>query len=200
MEQNSQVHNDTRKEKLYGQLQEEYGRITYTYTCHLKAAESLKKRNSKVKWAQIILSAVSTGGFLGILISNEQILLWIGGLCSTALLVFTSYLKDKDFVTEQKKHLTAASELWILREKYLSLLTDLEWLEETEIVKKRDRLIEETSTIYKTAPPTDIASYTATQNDLKNNEAQFFTQEELNQMLPIHLRKEIDGSSNSEGV
>ena len=76
--------------KLYSQIQEEYGKLVYTYTCHFKMADRLSKRNFWIKWGQIGLSAISTGGFLGVLISNEQILLWAGGLCSTALLALTS--------------------------------------------------------------------------------------------------------------
>ena len=68
------------REKLYSQIQEEYGKLVYTYTCHFKMADRLSKRNFWIKWGQIGLSAISTGGFLGVLISNEQILLWAGGL------------------------------------------------------------------------------------------------------------------------
>ena len=134
------------REKLFSQIQEEYGKLVYTYTCHFKMADRLSKRNFWIKWGQIGLSAISTGGFLGVLISNEQILLWAGGLCSTALLALTSYLKDKDISTEKTDH-------------------------------------------SKTAPLTDGKSYAAAQAALKTNEEQFFTQEELNRMLPAHLRK-----------
>ena len=89
------------RKKLYSQIQEEYGKLVYTYTCHFKMADRLSKRNFWIKWGQIGLSAISTGGFLGVLISNKQILLWAGGLCSTALLALTSYLKDKDISTEK---------------------------------------------------------------------------------------------------
>ena len=93
------------REKLYSQIQEEYGKLVYTYTCHFKMADRLSKRNFWIKWGQIGLSAISTGGFLGVLISNKQILLWAGGLCSTALLALTSYamfldcplMLEKDF-------------------------------------------------------------------------------------------------------
>ena len=53
------------------------------------------------------------------LISNEQILLWAGGLCSTALLALTSYLKDKDISTEKTDHIKTANKMWKVREKYL---------------------------------------------------------------------------------
>ena len=42
---------------------------------------------------------------------------------------------------------------------------------------------------YCAAPLTDGKSYAAAQAALKTNEEQFFTQEELNKMLPAHLRK-----------
>ena len=51
-------------EKLYSQIQEEYGKLVYTYTCHFKMADRLSKRNFWIKWGQIGLSAISTGGFL----------------------------------------------------------------------------------------------------------------------------------------
>ena len=86
------------REKLYSQIQEEYGKLVYTYTCHFKMADRLSKRNFWIKWGQIGLSAISTGGFLGVLISNEQILLWAGGLCSTALLPhYTDGIRSVDW-------------------------------------------------------------------------------------------------------
>lgn len=166
-----------------------YGKLVYTYTCHFKMADRLSKRNFWIKWGQIGLSAISTGGFLGVLISNEQILLWAGGLCSTALLALTSYLKDKDISTEKTDHIKTANKLWKVREKYLSLLTDFDEISIEEIVRKRDELLDESSEIYCAAPLTDGKSYAAAQAALKTNEEQFFTQEELNKMLPAHLRK-----------
>ncbi|MCR0367253.1 hypothetical protein MKD15_20865 [[Clostridium] innocuum] len=49
--------------------------------------------------------------------------------------------------------------------------------------------MDESSEIYGAAPLTDGKSYAAAQAALKTNEEQFFTQEELNKMLPAHLRK-----------
>ena len=157
------------RKKLYSQIQEEYGKLVYTYTCHFKMADRLSKRNFWIKWGQIGLSAISTGGFLGVLISNKQILLWAGGLCSTALLALTSYLKDKDISTEKTDHIKTANKLWKVREKYLSLLTDFDEISIEEIVRKRDELLDESSEIYGAAPLTDGKSYAAAQAALKTN-------------------------------
>lgn len=185
MEQNNKAY----KEKLYSQIQDQYGKLVYTYTCHFKMANRLQKRNNRVKWGQIMLSAISTGGFLGVLISNQHILLWVGGLCSTILFALTSYLKDKNISAEKIAHIKSANSLWIVREEYISLLTDFDNLCLDEIIEKRNLLIGKCAEIYSTAPLTDAKSYAEAQKALKFNEEQFFSQEELNKMFPAHLRK-----------
>ena len=68
-------------------------------------------------------------------------------------------------------------------------MTDFDEISIEEKVRKRDELLDESSEIYCDAPLTDEKSYAAAQAALKTNEEQFFTLEELNKMLPAHLRK-----------
>lgn len=192
MVQDSQNH----KEKMYSQIQEQYGKLVYTYTCQWKTADHLKNTAIKFKWVQIILSAISAGGCLAVIVTDQAYLAWIGAIVSTFLLVVSGYLKDKDFAAEQKEHRTTATKLRILREEYISLLTDFDSLDEQEIVKKRDELIKKTAKIYETAPQTDDKSYSEAQKALKNQDEQYFTQHELDVILPIHLRKEIKESKD----
>ena len=88
-------------------------------------------------------------------------------------------------------HLETSNKLWAVREEYLSLLVDFEVLSEEEIVSRRDSLARKTAEIYDKAPITDSKSYAKAQEELKNNESQFFSREELDKMLPIRLRKGI---------
>ncbi|HPM11302.1 MAG TPA: hypothetical protein PK941_12775 [Paludibacter sp.] len=46
--------------------------------------------------------------------------------------------------------------------------------------------------VYKSAPLTDEKSYSLAQKELKENESQFFSRRELNQMLPESLRRESE--------
>lgn len=185
METNSQQHKDA----LYSMLEEAYGKVVYTYTAQVIHAGRLKRRNSFLKWLQIILSAVSTGGFLGSVITNQAALVWVGGICSTALLVLTAYFKDSDFSNTYARHHITSNNLWEVREEYLALLTDFHVLTTEEISKKRDDLRKKTSKIYENAPLTDARSYSLAQKAIKEEESQFFSREELNQMLPEKLRK-----------
>ncbi len=185
MEQNSQSY----EEKLYTQIEDAYGKLLYSYTTQIIHAGRLIRKNHGVKLAQIILSAISTGGFIGTIVSSEMVLIWVGGICSTALLVLTSYLKDVDLASTSIKHLETSNQLWSIREEYISLLTDFFNLSIENIVSKRDELQKKTASIYASAPITDSKSYDMAQKALKENEAQYFTREELNNMLPISLRK-----------
>ena len=186
MEVNSQQYKDV----LYSTLEEAYGKVVYTYTTQVIHAGRLKRRNTILKWLQIILSAVSTGGFLGSVITNQTALVWVGGICSTALLVLTAYFKDSDFSNTYARHHITSNSLWTGREEYLALLTDFDVLTTEEITKKRDDLRKKTSKIYENAPLTDARSYAVAQKAIKKGESQFFSREELNQMLPEKLRKQ----------
>ena len=185
MEANSPSYRD----KLRNQIEEAYGKIVYTYTVHIIQASRIQSLNKRMKWAELILSAISAGGFLATVITNQILLAWIGGLCSTALLVLSAYFKDMDLSTEQQNHLKTSNSLWSLREDYLSLLIDFEALSTDEIVEKRNQLKTQVHKIYASAPITDDKSYKMAQKALKENETQFFTQQELNQLLPIDLRE-----------
>lgn len=176
------------KAKMKQQIEEQYGKLTYTYATHICNASFLKRDAKRFKWLQIILSALSTGGFFATVITDEAKLAWIGGIISTLLLVVSGYLKDKDFSEEQIQHLKIADALWSVKEDYISLLTDFDELKESDIKEQREKLKKTTAKIYDGAIQTDDRSYKEAQRRLKDKEYQFFSRDELNKMLPEHLR------------
>lgn len=182
------VQDSQHKKALIVQIREAYGRVLYTYTSHLKIMNRLVKRNKKIKYTQIALSAVSTGGFIGAVVTNEIILTVIGGLFSTILLAINLFFKDFNLSNEIKQHQVASDDLWLIREEYISLLTDFCILSEAEIISKRDDLQKRTYELYKKSPKTDAKSYSEAQKALKSEEEQFFTKDELDKILPEHLR------------
>ena len=176
------------KSDLQVQIREAYGRLVYTYTAHLKRVERTTKWNKWVKYAQIILSAISTGGFIGAAVSNQNVATWIGGIFATVLLALNLFFKDFNLVEEINQHRKAADELWLIREQYISLLTDLSTLDENLIMQKRDELQIRTYEIYKQAPKTDPKSYSDARRALQSEEEQFFLPNEIDRILPSHLR------------
>lgn len=133
MERNSQI---SQGYKLESQIREAYGRVTYTQTCHDKIISRLLKTNDRIKIWQIVLSAITTSGFIVAILSEDKIASVLGAIISLVLLILNSYTKNFNLVEEAQEHKVASDALWKIREEYVSLLTDFEILEPESIMKK----------------------------------------------------------------
>lgn len=172
------------------QIKESYGKLVYSHTCHIKCAQYLKKKSSILKFLTIIISAISTCGLIGVIINWNTKLCGIVSVCLTTLnLIISTYLKASDIDEKVISHMDTAHKLWLLREKYISLLTDFEILSDKEIRRYRDEYTAELSNIYSSELLTDNKSYMKAQKALKSEEEQYFTNNELNKILPEHLRE-----------
>lgn len=188
MERNSQ---NSPGYKLESQIREAYGRIVYTETCHNKKIENLLNLNNRIKLWQIILSAISTGGFIGVVFSNEKLLTLISSVVSLLLLILNVYAKNFNLISEIEEHKKASDILWKIREEYVSLLTDFDFLTHEEIIKKRDDLQKRTNEVYKNSPRTDKESYREAQKALKTEQEQTFSEHEIDVMLPNSIRRNM---------
>lgn len=176
--------------KLESQLREAYEKIVYTYTCHNKKATRLLKLNDNIKVWQIVLSALSTGGFITTIIFNDTLVKIIGAVISFLLVIVNSYTKNFNLVGEANEHIKTANLLWKIREEYISLLIDFEILSVEEIMVKRDELQNRTFEVYSSSLSTDKKSYKEAQKSLKTEEEQTFSEKEIDVMLPSSIRRE----------
>lgn len=186
MERNSR---NSQGYKLESQIREAYGRVTYSQTCHDKFKNRTVKLEDRIKVAQIVLSAITTSGFVVAIFSDDKIASILGAIVSLALLILNTYIKNFDLSGIAQEHKKASDLLWKIREEYVSLLTDFEMLDANAIRNKRDELQERTSEVYSNSPRTDAKSYTAAQKALKTEEEQTFSEEEIDIMLPNSIRR-----------
>lgn len=176
---------------LEGQLRECFGRVVYSHKTHEKCADILLSRLSKIKLWQIILSAVTTGGFIAAVFDAGKIGALAGILVSTTLLVLNAYTKNYDLGELSQKHKQAGVDLWIIREKYLSLITDLRIGEKPikTLQQERDVLLNELHSVYSGAPTTTYQAYRRAQEALKKLEDMTFSDGEIDAFLPKELKK-----------
>ena len=181
---------------LEGQLRECFGRVVYTHKTQEKAADILLGRLSIIKIGQIVLSAVTTGGFIAAFFDKSNVATLLGVVVSTTLLALNAYTKDYDLGELAQKHRQAGADLWIIREKYLSLITDLRMGERPieELQKERDKLLEQLYSVYSGSPSTNYRAYTKAQEALKNLEDMTFSDAEIDAFLPKALKKGKDTS------
>lgn len=176
------------REKLKSQIKGAYGKVVYTYTAHHKFAARLIKQKNTIKGTQIILTAISTVGFLATVITNQVLLSWLGGITAALSLGLNLYTKDFNLQEDIQKHKDAADDLWDVRETYISLLTDFDILNEDNIREQREKLQDAVSKINRKYPGTDGKSYAEAQNALQNEEEQTFREGEVDELLPDRLR------------
>jgi hypothetical protein len=197
LEQHSQTE-DTPQSRgiLEGQLRESYGRVIYSHKTHEKCVEILLTRWSRIKLAQIILSALTTAGFVGTVFGAGQAGAVVGLVFSTTLLALNAYTKNYDLGELAQKHKQAANDLWLIRESYLSLLVDIAMRERPleTLQEQRDQLVKQLHTIYTGAPSTTFEGYKKAQEALKKLEDMTFSDPEIDAFLPKELKREAPAS------
>ena len=183
---------------LEGQLRECYGRVVYSHKTHEKCADILLERQGCIKLWQIIISALVTGGIVSTFFGTKEVGAAISGVLSTSLLALNAYTKDYDLGEIAQKHRQAGAELWIVREKYLSLLTDIRTGDVSleSIRARRDALLDELHAVYVGAPSTNFKAYSRAQESLKKLEDMTFSDEEIDAFLPKELKRISKGEGN----
>lgn len=182
---------DSRLEILEAQIRECYGRVVWTHKAQEKCADILNRKSSCFKVTQIVLSALTTSGILITVFGNNEIVGIASAILSTALLALNTYLKNYDLGELAQKHANSAIFLWDIREKYLSLLTDIRSavLDESAVRVKRDELQSDLINVYKGSPRTLGRAYSEASKALKTKEELTFSDEEIDAFLPKALRK-----------
>ena len=186
-------------EPLLGQIRECYGRIVYTHKTHEKCADLLFKQHQRIKKAQILLSALVTCGVISTIFPDTGAG-WaiLTAIVSTALFALNAYTKDYDLGEVAQKHRHSAAEVWIVREQYLTLLTDLksDVLSGDRARERRDELLLELGKIYSGAPSTNAKAYLLAQKALQRMEEMTFSDEEIDKFLPPVLRRAAPSSTD----
>jgi DNA repair ATPase RecN len=165
--------------------------VVYSHKTHEKCADLLLSRQSNIKAVQIVLSALTTAGFVGVILGVGQAATVLGAILSAALLAVNAYTKDYDLGELAQKHKHAANELWIVRERYLSLLVDLAMKEKPleSLQAQRDKLLESLHAAYSGAPSTTFKAYKKAQEALQKLEDLTFAEEEIDAFLPAELKR-----------
>lgn len=183
---------------LEAQIRECFGRVVYSTKTHEKSADLCVRKLGMVKIAQILLSALTTGGLVTAIFGDQKIsqcALILATLISTTLLIVNSYMKEADLGQQAEKHKKTASALWDVRESYLSILTDIHDgnVDIQAARSRRDKLQERLSAIYESAPRTMPKAYKEAGIGLKEQEELTFSDEEIDAFLPKALRRAGSG-------
>ncbi len=173
-----------------GQIRECYGKVVYTHKTHEKCADLLLESWARIKLWQIGLSAVAAGGFMATIFSNGKATAIAGAIISVGLLALNTYVKSYDHGQLAQKHKQTGAALWMIRERYLTLITDIVMGERPieALQKERDSITSDLGKIYEGAPATTSKAYARAQDALKTKEDLTFSDEEIDAFLPKRLQ------------
>lgn len=176
---------------LDAQVRECYGRVICSYVAHDRCAEILMDRLENVRLLQIILSSMTTAGCVGVTFARSASAGVAGVVLSFLLLALNAYTKSHDLGMVAQRHRQAAADLWLLREKYLSLITDLSIGGESldALKARRDELLEDLHKVYTHAPAAGSLARGQTWDALRKSGEMSFSDAELDLFLPHALRK-----------
>ncbi|MBB5751665.1 SLATT domain-containing protein [Prosthecomicrobium pneumaticum] len=185
---------------LEDQIRECFGRVVYTHKTHERMADNCTKKLNRFKVGQIVLTAATSTGAVGVVVTNETFFEVATVLVSFLTLLVTTYLKNFDLGATAQKHRDAAAKLWNVRECYLSLLTDLPALDRQAAVERRDELQTMLAALYQSAPQTDGKAYVEAQKRLQKMEDMTFSSDEIDCFLPLSLKRSGGRPKTDEGT
>jgi len=185
---------------LEDQIRECFGRVVYTHKTHEQMADRCAKMLHQYKVGQIVLTALTSTGAVGVVVTSEAWLEIATLMVSFLTLFVSTYLKNFDPGSTAQKHRDAAAKLWNVRECYLSLLTDLPTLERKAAVERRDELQTMLAALYQSAPQTDGKAYTDAQKRLKEMEDLTLSADEIDCFLPLSLKRSGGRPKSNQGA
>ena len=172
-------------------IREEFGRVAYTHKTHEKARELCTRKAIASKWVNIVLNALTFGGVLTSITSENRNLLYVALIFATLTAGYTLYQLSFNPLQEAVEHREAAKSLLRIRDSYIHLLADVNGnaLSAKEIRDQREQLSARAQEVYRSAPDTSSKAYGLAQGALKEREDLTFSDAEIDKFLPLNLRK-----------
>lgn len=181
--------NDEQRQ-LLALIREFYGRVVWTHKTYEKDREISAFNSKRDKWVNVVLMALTTTGVLASIplgTVSTTITAAIFSFISTGFAIYqTSFAPE----LEIQQFRTAAKDLLVERDK-LTLLIHQTMLPGADLNAVRgdfQEIMKRVHQIYSVSPDTSSAAYQKATKGLKTTEEFFFTDDELDTLLPPALR------------
>lgn len=177
-------------DSLIETIRESFGRVVYSHKTHEKMAEILEEKRTWATIIEVISLALSASGILSLQYHDETIVKGVAAGLAFISLGFALYRAFANLDHRISENKRTACSLWIVREHYINLISDLSEgrLSEKTAQDERNHLQNVTHKIYEVAPQTTSCAYKKAQDALKKNEDFTFSNEEIDKFLPKSLK------------
>src|SRR5687767_3679186 len=175
---------------LLDHLRLSFGGVVHDYYAHSEIAARLNRRAWYLRIAELaLLGGALAANITSLVRLNPRWAIVSGVLVGVALALFAVFVA---FNLESRiyAHRWCAARLWLVREKYRALLSEIRdgTLGPEDIRDRRDELTAELHAIIQHAPAADRPAYRTARETLKGVEDRVLTDEEIDAFLPESLR------------
>jgi hypothetical protein len=135
---------------LHDHLRLIFTQISQRQKTHAQSAHSDARRNRWLRGGEaLLMGGVSIAAVAAAFSQNRVFIIVAAVLAGAALIILIIHLTF-DFENSAHAHVASSADLWRIRERYRSLLSDLQdgVVDLTEARLRRDKLIDELGTIY----------------------------------------------------
>jgi hypothetical protein len=176
---------------LVDHLRLAFGHVGHSYQAHTELTNRLLRQSRWIQFGLVGVLTITAAAAVGATSRAADALRLIaatGACISLGLLVLQLSLNLEGTILA---HRSAATRLWLIREKYRALLADLNdgHVDSGQIRARRDALTNELHAIYENVPPTDRDAFDRARKALAFAGAQALNDEEVDRFLPKSLRK-----------
>jgi hypothetical protein len=176
---------------LVDHLRLAFGHVVHSYQAHTEVAERLLRQARGIQFALVGALTVTAGAAVAAAAGAAdafELIAATGACVSLALLVLQLALNLESAILA---HRSAAVRLWLTREKYRALLSDLNdgHVEPDQVRARRDALTTELHAIYENVPPTDRSAFDRARKALASSGEQVLNDDEIDRFLPKSLHK-----------
>ncbi|GHF59549.1 hypothetical protein HNQ07_003852 [Deinococcus metalli] len=170
---------------LFEQIRQLYGRTAYSHKTHEKQADLELSLYNRLTNSQIWLSALTTGSLILAVFGDGKTGTIVGALLATLQFGLNLYLKEINLQEKAASHSSAAQELWRVREKLMTLITDMQdkRIETEQVLELRTSYMETLEKVYTSALRTTPRAYSMAQRALKTSGDLSFSESELDHII-----------------
>jgi hypothetical protein len=175
-----------------------FGHAVQNYTVHAQAAERLARSISRIRLTILALLGLSAATIAMTLIGTSRPLqIAAAVLAAVALFAYAFYIAS-GLEARLFAHRSCAHRLWIICERYRSLLAEVQdgFVDRDTILRRRDDLVAELHRVYQQVFPVDQQAFERTRQPAQGH----LSDEQIDQFLPPSLRVGKSEETNSPVV
>lgn len=174
-----------------GQLRQIFASVVWTHKIQEKQADLYKKRYKLIETIKIISSTLTSSGIFSVLFVDGYWLKVVSAILSAFSLFVTIYCETYDLKMEASIHKKSALVLLRLRERIISILSDIKCnkISYEEIIVAKEEVYKSYFAICEESKDAEEKAVKLASANLKIRKDNTFNDDEIDSFLPIALRK-----------